>query len=144
MNWGNKLLLVFIAFAALIGTLVYKAMHTKFELVSKDYYKEELRYQQKIDGARNAARVSAIGLQQDSAFLTLVMPAEQQGTALTGELLFYCGSDAGKDLVVPLAVNAQGAQQISKRQLRKGSYQLKLRWQAGNEAYYAEKQVQVH
>ena len=40
MNWGNKLMLVFIVFALLIGTLVYKSINTKYDLVSKDYYKD--------------------------------------------------------------------------------------------------------
>ena len=48
MTWGNKLLLVFAAFALLIGTLVYKCMQQNFELVSKDYYNDELQlYKQK-------------------------------------------------------------------------------------------------
>lgn len=35
MNWGNKLVLVFVAFIALIGTLVYKAIHTQYDLYRK-------------------------------------------------------------------------------------------------------------
>ena len=55
MNWGRSLILVFIVFAAFMGYLVYRASGTHFDLVSKEYYKDELRYQDKIDGFRNAA-----------------------------------------------------------------------------------------
>lgn len=144
MNWGNKLILVFVAFAALIGTLVYKAMNTRFELVTKDYYKEELRYQQNIDGAKNAASLSPVVLQQDSLGVTLVMPAEVTKSDITGQLLFYCSSDAAKDLALPLQVNANGEQHVSRQQLQQGQYRLKLRWQAAGQSYYTEKLIQVN
>jgi len=60
MNWGNKLVLVFIVFGAFIGYLVYQAVNTKYDLVSKDYYKDELRYQEKID--RQKTRPSLVML----------------------------------------------------------------------------------
>lgn len=147
MSWGNKLVLVFVAFAALIGTLVYKSMNTKFELVTKDYYKEELRYQQKIDGARNASQLSAVAVKQDSSFVTVVMPSELKGKSLSGEVVFYCGSDAGKDLAMPLKLDAQGdqlVQLVSKKLLAQGAYQVKLRWQANDSTYYVEKQININ
>ncbi|RXK83461.1 FixH family protein [Filimonas effusa] len=147
MSWGNKLVLVFVAFAALIGTLVYKSMHTNFELVTKDYYKEELRFQQKIDGARNAAQLSAVTLTQDSSFVTVVMPSELKARTLTGELLFYCGSDASKDLKLPLKLDTQGnqlVQLVSKRLLAQGAYQVKLSWQADDSTYYVEKPININ
>ena len=53
MNWGNKLLITFLVFGAGISFLVYRSMHTNFELVEKDYYKSELRYQEIIDGTNH-------------------------------------------------------------------------------------------
>ena len=66
MNWGNKLILVFIVFAVMMSVLVYKSVNTKYDLVSKDYYKDELRYQDKIDGMHNAAKVSDVVVTQDA------------------------------------------------------------------------------
>jgi hypothetical protein len=59
MNWGNKLILAFVVFAAGMAFMVYQAVNTDFELVEKDYYKQELRYQQVIDGKAEAAKLSA-------------------------------------------------------------------------------------
>lgn len=59
MNWGNKLLVTFIVFGAGMGVLVYKSMNTTYELVEKDYYKKELRYQEVIDGSNRANALSA-------------------------------------------------------------------------------------
>jgi hypothetical protein len=60
MNWGNKLVVVFIAFALFMGYMVYRALSTKYDLVSKDYYKDELRYQERIDGVKNAVALDSV------------------------------------------------------------------------------------
>ena len=77
MNWGNKLLLTFLVFAAGMGFLVYRSVTTNFELVEKDYYKEELRFQQQIDGTREANNLSsAVTLLQNETGIHLQLPAE--------------------------------------------------------------------
>ena len=58
MNWGKGLIGVFCLFALGMGTLAYKASSTKLDLVSNEYYKDELRYQDKIDGMNNASKIS--------------------------------------------------------------------------------------
>src|SRR4051812_31011120 len=97
MNWGNKLMIVFIAFAALIGTLVYKAVNTKFELVTPEYYKDELHYQDQINGSRNAAEISDVMFQQTDEKITIVFPKELNNKTISGEAWFYKKTDAQKD-----------------------------------------------
>lgn len=144
MNWGNKLLIVFGLFALLLGTLVYKAMHTRFDLVSKDYYKQELRYQQRIDGMTNAARLEAPVVEQTATTLTITMPQARNGMPVKGEAWFYRKSDAGADTRIALELNANGQQVISKKLLVAGPYQLKLDWKTGNTVYYVEKEIHVN
>ena len=86
----NKLVLVFIVFAALIFTLVYKAVNTKFDLVSKDYYKDEWRYQEKIDGIHKANTLSSVAITQNNSTVTLALPKEMNGEKVAGEAWFYC------------------------------------------------------
>ena len=42
MNWGNRLVIVFLVFGAGMGFLVYRSIKTNYELVETDYYKHEL------------------------------------------------------------------------------------------------------
>ena len=58
LSWGYKITLVYIAFVAGMGFLVFKASSQKFDLVTKDYYEQELKYQQVIDQAANSSRLS--------------------------------------------------------------------------------------
>jgi hypothetical protein len=143
MNWGRKLILVFIAFAGLMSTLVYMCMQQNFELVSKDYYGEELRYQDKIDGSNNASKLSELVVNQNSENVVIKLPKELNGLTVSGEAWFYCATNASKDKKITLEIDAEGRQFISKAQLAKAKYLLKVNWKAGNNIYYTEKNVEV-
>jgi hypothetical protein len=142
MSWGNKLVLVFVAFVALMATLVYKAINTKFELVTKDYYKEELRYQDKIDGAANAKLAGAILLLQDAATVTVQLPVSLRSSTAQGDAWFYCKTDAAKDLRIPVTIE-EGQYSFDKASLAKGSYQLKLQLTSGEKQYYYKEYITV-
>jgi hypothetical protein len=143
MNWGNKLILVFIAFATLIATLVYKSVNTKFELVSKDYYKEELRFQDKIDGKNNVAKLSSIQLIQTENLITLKLPKELIGYHVTGNILFYCPTNALNDINKTLLVNSNNEQFFLVKDFVPENYIVKISWQIGKDLYYAENKLQI-
>lgn len=143
MNWGNKLILVFVGFAALMGTMVYKAMNTRFELVSKEYYQDELRYQDKIDGRTNAANIGAVTIHEDEQYLVFQFPEEMKAAQIKGEAWLYCKTDAIKDLRFPLTIDEDGRQLIERKKLAANKYQLKLSWEAAGKKYYLEKEIEL-
>ena len=96
MSWGNKLVVVFVIFIAMIGTLVYKSIMVKNDLVASDYYTQELKYQDKINGTNNANAISQVSVAQDNDFVTIYLPSELKGNSITGEAWFYCVTDAQK------------------------------------------------
>ncbi|MFW2476140.1 MAG: FixH family protein [Sediminibacterium sp.] len=143
MNWGNKLILVFVGFAALMGTMVYKAMNTRFELVSKEYYQDELRYQDKIDGRTNAATIGAVTIHEDEQYLVFQFPPEMKAQQIKGEAWLYCKTDAVKDLRFPLTIDEDGRQLLERKKLTANKYQLKLSWEAAGKKYYLEKEIEL-
>jgi len=143
MTWGTKLLLVFTAFALLMSPLVYMCMKQKLELVSKDYYKDELRYQDKIDGMNNANKIGNVLIQENQENVSIQLPKEVQGLALKGQATFYCTVNSLNDRTLPLEVNDEGFMLISKTKLAKAKYLVKLNWQIGNDLYYTEKKLSV-
>ncbi len=143
MNWGNKLILVFVVFVLFMGVLVYKSVNTRYDLVSKDYYKDELRYQDKIDGLANAAKVSDIVVSQDAENVFVDFPKELNGSKSEGEAWFYCATDESKDKKIPLQADVNGRQVFAKNQLSKTHYLLKLSWKIGSNFYFAEKEVTI-
>lgn len=143
MNWGYKLLVGFLAFVFLMSFLVYKSLNTKYELVSKDYYKDEIRYQEKIDGRTNAAKISDISITQNDSTLIVNMPQELKGKSLTGELWFYCATNELYDRRIPLKLNENHQHIIQNKELVKTKYLLKFTWQEGTTHYYVEKELTV-
>ena len=143
MSWGNKLIIVFIVFAALMATLVYKATQAKFELVSKDYYQDELRYQDKIDGAANAALEAPISIQVNDEIISFEFPDAQKNANITGEAWFYCSVDATKDKRFVLSVDSTGIQRIERKRLQKGDYQVKISYEINQKKYYVAQQLHL-
>lgn len=144
MNWGNRLLLAFIVFAIGMGLLVYKALNTDYELVEKDYYKQELRYQQVIDGKKEAGNLSkVVELSYSEKGITLQLPPEMKMASPTGEIFFYCANNSGKDKKLKLVMDSTGKQLIAIGTLASGSFMAKISWQAGGKNYYAEKDILI-
>ena len=139
MNWGQKLIMVFIVFAIGMIYLVYRCIHVNTDLVTKEYYKDELKYQDVIDGTRMANALSGrVQLNQDNEAITVQLPAEMKNERVSGKIWFYCPADAKKDRHISIAMDADAMQQISKKVLRPGSYTVKLNWKSNDKNYYTE------
>jgi hypothetical protein len=144
MNWGNKLLLTFVAFGTMIGYLVYRAVNTNFELVEKDYYKSELRYQQVIDASNRSNELSAAPLleqREDAVYLEL--PPEMKNKNVEGDIWFYCAYDSKKDKKFDLKTNNEAVQSFDRSLLQAGRYTVKINWSSDNKTYYSEKTLDI-
>lgn len=144
MSWGNKLLLTFIVFAAGMAYLVYRSVSTNFELVEKDYYKKELRYQQVIDGTAAANNLATqVSLQQSEKGIRLQLPAEMKDKKISGEVWFYCPADEKKDKKFILQTDKDAAQSFALEQVEPGSYTVKVNWKDEQRSYYSERSLTV-
>lgn len=144
MSWGNKLIVVFIVFAAGMSLLVYRSLSTNFELVEKDYYKQELRYQQKIDGANEANNLTGVvSLKQDETGILLQLPDEMKEKNLSGEVWFYCAYDEKKDKKFPMQTNKDATQLFKLEEIEPGKYTVKINWKDGDKNYYSEQTLTV-
>jgi hypothetical protein len=144
-NWGHKLTLGFVVFAGMIVYMVVQSMHTRYDLVSNEYYKDELLYQQVIDGASRANQLSSRAtITQQNVALTLQLPAEMQQKTVTGSLWFYSADDSRKDKKIPLQLNDNAVQTINSKQFIPGNYTAKIRWESNGTSYYSEVPVTIH
>jgi nitrogen fixation protein FixH len=141
MNWGTKILIVYIAFVLGIIFMVYKSSTQNTDLVTTDYYTKELKYQDKIDeGKRVAALSDSVAYSIKNNALTIQFPKDFAGRQLAGEALLYCPSDENKDLKKSFKLKDESLQmQIPAG--RKGLFELHLSWQDGSVTYYIEKKI---
>jgi FixH len=144
MNWGNKLLVTFVVFGAGMIFLVYRAVKTNYELVEKDYYKNELSYQQVIDGVNRVNALStSVKIQSVAEGILLQLPEEMKNKTISGTIWFYCAYDEKKDKKADLDLSADASEVFSKELLQPGTYTVKLNWVADEKAYYAENSLTV-
>lgn len=144
MNWGYRLMFTFIAFASLMTFLVYKAVHTDFQLVEKEYYKSELSYQEVIDGTKRVNDLSSpVNVTQDDTGIILQLPEEMKNKQLEGNVWFYCAYDAKKDRKLNLQPDVNGVQIIPSGNVSPGKYIVKVQWKLDKDKYYSTRQITI-
>ncbi len=141
MNWGWKIALAFILFGFFIGILVFRSFQENIDLVSEDYYQQELGYQQQIDKiANNQALDSPLTFAQRAQQLVVQFPDDLSAT-VEGEIQLFCPSDMRNDRSVAIALNSDQQQIIPTSQLAKGYYKVKVDWMSGDAAYFTEESI---
>ena len=141
MNWGYKILFVYVLFILGILFMVFKSSTQKTDLVTADYYARELKYQEKIDEMNRVVALSApveFSIKDNS--LIIHFPADFAGKKLVGEAVLYCPSDENKDMKQKFTVqDAPVVLPVSS--VKTGMYELHLSWQEAGVTYYFEKKI---
>lgn len=138
--WGiGAAFVVFIA--GTVGLIVLASLHRP-ELVTPDYYEQEIRYQHTYD-SRERARV--LGGEADVTFdaavrgLVVRLPAPHVTASLVGTIHLYRPAAAGADREVPLAPDSQGRQELDARDLAPGLWRVRVEWRHGDQPYTLER-----
>lgn len=143
MNWGYKIAGVYIAFVAFMLMLVVLCVRQKdVHLVSQDYYKEEIAYQEMIDKQHNTQALSAqvqMSYSAEKQALQLDFPEESRHA--TGEIWLFRPSNAHLDLKIPLSLSQKSSQEISTAELPKGFWKVKVQWQQADKVFYDEQSI---
>lgn len=144
LNWGHGITFVFICFAVMMGYLVFRCQRSGVQLVSRDYYSDELEYQQHIDGARHANALSApVSIRETEGRVSLRFPAEMKGKKTEGDIWFYCAANDKKDLRMVLQPDEALTQSVDRRLLPAGNYLVKLKWTTEGRIYYTEQNLSL-
>lgn len=143
MNWGYKILIVYLAFVVGIVFMVFKSSNQKIDLVTTDYYAKELKYQQRIDAVNRTKELSApVKFEVTKQKITIHFPAEFVSQQIKGSVLLYCPSDDRKDIEQEFTV-ANGTATIDLPAQNSGSYELQVNWSVDNKDYYFENKLSL-
>ena len=141
MNWGYKILVVYIIFIAGMVFMVIKSSNQKMDLVTTDYYAKELKYQEKIDEiARTNALSDTVSFTIDPNSLTVSFPKDFAGKKISGSAEIYFPADVNKDTKVNFSIQ-DSIQSLSIPTVNKGLHELHLNWQSDGVNYYFEKKI---
>lgn len=141
LSWGYKIAFVYIIFVAGIGFLVFKASSQKFDLVTKDYYDQELKYQEVIDQAANTARLStSLIVEKSASELSITFPPEMRNKEKIIDFYLYYPANAKRDFRKSINIDENKFTQLLPEAM-KGKYELKLSWEVEGVKYYFEKHL---
>ena len=141
MNWGKKIVLVYIVFVSGILFMVFKSSNQKTDLVTSDYYAKELKYQDKIDEMNRVVALSApVEYAIKDYEIIIQFPKDFAGKQLTGEAVLYCPSDENKDVKNNFSVLDEPLKIIIPLK-NKGLHELQISWKDGSVTYYFEKKI---
>jgi hypothetical protein len=137
MKW---IVAAFVVFALFIGTLVAISMREDVNLVSKHYYQEELRHQDKIDKQSNANQLAEkpkVSFVDNS--IKVVFP--YFSSIEKGELNVMRPSDERLDQKFELSAMQGDSQLFQLKVWEKGLYRVSLTWTMEGKDYYFEKMM---
>jgi hypothetical protein len=140
MSWSKGILAAFVFFALFIITLVVICVRQEVNLVSNDYYQEELAYQQQIERMRNASmlhRKPVISVEDnfvqiDSLDFNLIE---------NGRLDLFCPSNVRFDKSFALSKSA--LQKFELGTAKKGLYKARLSWTKNGKEFFIEQPITI-
>uniref|UniRef100_UPI004049D1B0 FixH family protein n=1 Tax=Fulvivirga sp. TaxID=1931237 RepID=UPI004049D1B0 len=141
MNWGHKIVLTFVVFAAIIISMVVISMRQDVSLVAPDYYKQEIAYTEQMDKLANTNSLgdNAPQINYDHSKRQFVITSKE---FLKGELHFYRPSDASKDIKLSLLMEGQ-PQTVDASNMISGFWKVKLNWEKDGKSYFTEKNIVI-
>ncbi|MDA0193818.1 MAG: FixH family protein [Bacteroidetes bacterium] len=139
MNWGHKIILAFIFFGVFIITLVAVCVNEDFDLVSEDYYQQEIDFESRIEDVRNSNNLEkqpSMVFNANKRRFEIVFPEDIRGTVADGDIVFYRPSNSNFDFKQPLRLDGLGRQLIDLEGKEKGLWEVELSWFDGQKSFY--------
>lgn len=137
-NWGTGIVIAMLAFMIFILSFVYKSVamdEYQHELVSEDYYKEELHYQEEIDKLNKSKSLSQdIVLTNSKEGITISFPKEIDQESIAGSIYFQRLSNSKLDFREEIELTGN-QQLVSAEKLVSGKWIVKIDWEVGKDKY---------
>ncbi|MFD2726821.1 FixH family protein [Hyunsoonleella rubra] len=138
INWGTGIVLAFVGF---IGFIMYFIVSMNIDdrydhdLVSEDYYGEELKYQEDIDKLKNAKTLTTnISYSKSSEGLRINFPSDIDFKKITGKVFLYRPSNKQLDFETSISLSNPYLL-IPDNRLVDGRWNIKIDWQYRGKSY---------
>ena len=144
INWGTAIVIAFVLFISFILFFVVKASTDKkydYHLVSKEYYKDELNYQNDIDNYNNTKELGIeIRIEKTSKGIEINFPASFQTENIQGNVSLYRPSNQSLDKNIPLVLSEHATLLIPDQMLVGGRWDIKVSWTQNNKEFLYKKE----
>lgn len=143
-NWGKGIALVMICFIAFIMFFVIRMGTDKklnHDLVTEEYYKQELNLQNEIYAQQNTAKLTTTITEKKIAEgLLLTFPKELETSKIEGNVFLYRPSNKNLDFDVPIVLS-QANLLIPDKYLVGGRWNIKVAYTYEGESYLYKSKI---
>jgi len=144
INWGTGLVIgmaLFIGFILFFVITMSTDKKYRHDLVTEEYYKKEMMYQQEIDAEGNLNTLSSklIGHKTDEGWV-INFPKDIDATKLNGTVFLYRPSNEQLDFDFPLVLSGSNLL-IPDNSLLDGRWNITVAWEYEGEKYLYKKDI---
>lgn len=141
-NWGTGIVASIVIFVLLNLVFVLFIMNQRYDLVTNDYYEQEIKYQQVIDKQNNLFALSKeIEFKVNKNEVTVIFPEDLRGRELNGNLVFYRAVNADLDFKIPINLNDSLSQTVNFSGREPGYWKVTVDFSDGKLEYLQEKKL---
>ena len=145
LNWGSGIAIFYIVFVIATVSVVLFTTTIDVNLVTDDYYEQELVFQNQIDKVKRTNALPekpVISLAGKNVYIKFPNTLETQ--LIEGTINFYRPSDNNQDFDIPISLNQLGEQIVNSIRLHKGMWRVYIDWNIDEEKYLSEKIIMVN
>ena len=144
ISWGTGIVIAIISF---IGFIMYFVitMSTNaaysHDLVTEEYYKKELAFQQQLDKEKNAqSLLKNVKIERTGEGIIISFPEELDYKDIAGKVFLYRPSNKQLDSEIPLSLSSHQLL-IPDKSLISGRWNINIDWTYKGQGYYFTKEV---
>jgi nitrogen fixation protein FixH len=144
--WPWAIILTFVVFISGTVGLVVMACSQKVELVSANYYEQELKFQGQLERLKRTSQLGAeAAVTYDAAQgrIRISLPPEQACQEVHGQIQFYRPAQADLDRQMQLQLDAKGSQSFDASGLKPGLWKIRVSWTAGKQDYLIDQKLVI-
>jgi hypothetical protein len=116
------------------------------DLISPNYYEDEVRYQAQIDRMKltqQQAAGASVSYDAATKHIKLSLGSDKSGSKASGQILLYRPSALNQDRQLQLNLNTKGEQILDGASLLPGLWRVRVSWTMDQNQYFIDRQIVV-
>jgi hypothetical protein len=144
--WPVSIISFFIVAIVSCVTFVAFCSRHPVDLISANYYEEEIRYQgqiERLQHAQQASQLGSVSYNPITKIITVSLPSDQSEHARSGQVQLYRPSAASRDRQLKLELDPKGLQRIDAASLLPGLWKVRISWAIEDREYFMDEKIVV-
>ena len=145
ISWGHGVIIALFTFIVFILSMLFLFPNGQknSEMVTENYYEEDINYQKHYDKRQNTADLSVkvlVDYNKSNQEILFTFPVDSLSSA-SGKILLYNPYSEKSDVNYDIKTDANGSIKIPIKDVKSGRWKLKIDWITGSKSYYQEEEI---